>query len=407
MTAAYASVGGEPATSVTVHVPPVGPWFAEVELEGDPDLSGAVTIALGELELEGTVDARHTGTHGIRRRMRIVGGGGGWSTMLAAKAYHADNGVQARTVVEDAAREAGEELGGTFEPASTRLAADYVRQTGLASRVLEDAIGAAQWWVDYDGRTQVGARSSSTPAETAYEVLDYAPDERLVTLAVDDLRSIVIGSVLSEGLDEAQTVRELELVVGADAVRVKAWCGGAASSRGRLGDLLWSIVSRATDGRLFGLWRYRVVRMSGDRLELQAVRQGAGLPDILPISMWPGVAGVHAEPALGAEVLVGFIEGDRTMPIVTHFAGKDGVGFVPQNVTHDVQTLIKVGAAASEFAAKAQATLDRLTAIVNGFNGHTHSYTAPSSGGSASTTGTPATPLATPASVAASKVKVE
>jgi hypothetical protein len=61
------------------------------------------------------------------------------------------------------------------------------------------------------------------------------------------------------------------------------------------------------------------------------------------------------------------------------------------------------GAAASSFAAKADAVLDRLQAIVTGFNTHIHS------GGTISgSTGVPAVTLSTPvASVACSKVKVE
>jgi hypothetical protein len=38
---------------------------------------------------------------------------------------------------------------------------------------------------------------------------------------------------------------------------------------------------------------------------------------------------VHAQLTPGAEVFVEFEEGDRTKPIITGFAGKDGVGFAP------------------------------------------------------------------------------
>ena len=99
--------------------------------------------------------------------------------------------------------------------------------------------------------------------------------------------------------------------------------------RGALTQALASAVARLTDQRLHGVYRYRVLRLSVDRVELQAVRKGAGLPDLLPVSMWPGVAGAHATLALGAEVLVQFVEGDRTMPIVTGFAGRGGQGHVP------------------------------------------------------------------------------
>lgn len=332
---AYATVDGEPLVSARVHVPSRGPWFADVEFESAPELSGRVTLRLGELELVGTIDPSHDGTHAGHRRSRIVAGAGGWGTLLAPKAYHNDAGVRARTVAQDAAREAGEEL--ADDPLlEERVGVDYVRQAGPASRVLEDVLRGAGWWVDYDGVTRVGTRTATTVAANTYEVLEYVPDERVVVLAVDDLRAVGVGSVLTERLDTPQTVSELEINVPADRVRVKAWTGGGESSRGRLEDALRSIVRRSTDDRLFGAWRYRVVQMSGDRVELQAVRRDAGLPDVLPVSMWPGLAGAHAELTGGAEVLVEFIEGDRTMPVIRGFVGKGGPGHAPQEITISV-----------------------------------------------------------------------
>lgn len=347
----FAHIGGHGIAAATVHIPGTGPWFAELDFEADPDVSGKVTLVLGELELVGTVDAAHDGTHGLQRRTRIVAGGGGWAKLLAAKHYHNDAGVRARTVAEDAAREAGETLGETFAPAAERVGNDYVRQSGPASRVLEDVIGAVPWWVDFDGATHAGSRAEAEADAGSYEVLEFSPAERRVELAVDDLRAIGIGSILSERLDAPQTVRELELDVRQGAVRIRAWTGGEAGARGRLHDLIRTVVARAIDGKLFGRWRYRVSKISGDRLELQAVRGAAGLPDLLPISMWPGVAGVHVEPAIGAEVLVEFIEGDRTMPIVTHFAGKDGVGWTPSKLIASASTSIKIGSASANEAA--------------------------------------------------------
>lgn len=330
----YASVSGERAIRVRLHVPPIGPWWADVDLDATaPTLSGRVTLALGALELVGTIDASHDGTHGLQRRSRVVAGAGGWARLLPAKAYHNDARIRALTIAQDAAREAGETLSASFAPAFERIGIDYVRQAGPAARVLEDVIGGAAWWVDYDGVTQVGERPTSDASPDDYEVLEHEPAEHVITLAVDDLTTVGIGSVLSERLDAPQTVRELEIEYSAESFRVKAWTGGEDGGHGRIDRALRSIVARYTDSRLFGSWRYRVIRMASDRVELQAVRRGAGLPDVLPVSMWPGVAGAHAELTPGAEVLVEFIEGDRTMPIITHFAGKDGAGFVPVRLT--------------------------------------------------------------------------
>ncbi len=328
---AFVTVNGQRASTVRLRVGAGGPWHAELDFEQAPELAGAVTLKIGTLELKGTLAPDFDGTFGLQRRARIVAGGGGWGKEVSAKNYHNDAGVKALAVATDAAREVGETLG-DFLPAAERVGVDYVRQVGAASRALQDACGrGVLWWVGFDGVTRAGPRSAKAADKSAYEVLAYDPMQRLVTLAVDDPASIGIGSVISERLDEPQTVREYEVAIEKGGpLRILAWTGGDGTQTGRLSSLLSAIAQRATDGKLVGTYRYRVVRMASDgRVELQAVRRGAGLPDVLPVSMWPGVAGAHAELAPGAEVLVEFIEGDHTQPIITHFAGKGGAGFVP------------------------------------------------------------------------------
>lgn len=330
---AYASVDGERLTAARLTVSNQGPWICDVDFEGaPPKLTGRVTLRLGELALVGTIKATQAGSHALRTRARIIAGAGAWSDPVAAKSYHNDAGVKARLVAEDAAREVGEALGG-FVPTSERVWRDYARQAGSAARALEDVIGGAPWWVDYAGLTQVGPRPSVQIASSAYRVLAFDPRDRIATLDVPKLDAIAIGSVLTEGLDTAQTVRSYEVRVTAEEVRVMAWCGGAEYGYGHLAGLLRSIVQRTTDGKLYGVYRYRVVRMAGERVELQAVRKAVGLPDLLPLSCWPGIAGAHAELAPGAEALVQFLEGDRGQPVVTAFAGADGPGFVPVRLT--------------------------------------------------------------------------
>jgi hypothetical protein len=368
MSDAYARVGEHTAESVTVHVPQVGPWVADVVFDGAPDVSGRVSIWLGELELVGTIDAEHDGVAHQQRRSRIRGGGGGWSSVVTARAYHNDARIRARTIVEDAAREVGETLG-DFAPTEERIGIDYVREAGPAARVLEDVIGDAGWWVDYTGRTHVGSRAAAEA--TGYQILEYDPSDRIATLAVDELSTVHVGDTIDgEQLDAPLAIRELTITVREESVRVRAWLGGTATSQSRLVDALRTIIDRAMDGRLFGHYRYRVVRMSGDRVELQAVRRRAGLPDVLPVSMWPGVAGVHAALTPGAECLVVFIEGRRAEPIVTHFAGKDGSGWSPANLTLDATSEIKLGNTATNYVALANLVnqeLDNIQATLDAF----------------------------------------
>jgi hypothetical protein len=142
-----------------------------------------------------------------------------------------------------------------------------------------------------------------------------------------------IGSLISHGVDEPRVVREIELHATEAGLRLIVWLGGSESAPDRLTGLLRQIVARATDGQLWGAYRYRVARMVAGRAELQPVRAAAGLPDLRGIEVWPGIASAHAELTPGSHVLVSFIEGDRGQPFVSHVAPHGSSGWVPASVT--------------------------------------------------------------------------
>lgn len=324
-TQATANVNGQPLESVVLRVPARGAWVANCVSVQAPALAGAVTLTIGNATLRGTVVADRNGTYGGVRSFTVVGGAGGWHGQLSAKDYHNDAGVKAAVVAADAARDAGEVLG-TFVPAATTIGIDYVRDAAAsAARALEDSIGGAAWWVDYNGKTNVGPRTTAAIAVGACEVTAYNPGLRVIELALNDVAALQVGSVLSALLDSPQTVQSYDIHCGAE-LTARCYVGATDTD---LAATFSSLVRRCLEDKLVGMFRYRVVGMAGQRVQCQAVRKAAGLPDIAPISMWPGVAGAHAELANGAEVLVEFIEGDRSAPVITHFAGADGIGFVP------------------------------------------------------------------------------
>lgn len=335
MTDVYLTCNGQHLTALHVDVANVGPWTAELDFEATPDVSGQVEIRVGSLVLRGTVRPTLNGEYVEQRRCVVVGGAGGWSHQVPRKQYHNDAKLKARLIADDVAREVGETIG-SFVPGSERVGVDYVRSAGVASRVLEHVIGETPWWIGYDGRTNVGPRPEvPLPLDAQCDVLGYDPRNRVLTFAVVDPGIVQIGSVIRQSpLTEPQTIREFELYVTPGSTRVLAWVGGSAGERGRLAGLLEAIARRATDRPLYGKYRYRVISQRDDgRVELQAVRRDVGLPDLKPIRVWPGVAGAAAELTRGTEVLVEFIEGDPMQPIVTHFAGVDGPGFVPVSLT--------------------------------------------------------------------------
>jgi len=327
MAEAFARLGGAALAACTLFEANVGPWWADCDFPtADGPAEGSVTLELGGRVLRGTIDPTGSGVFGERRRARVIAGAAGWQKNVPAKGYHNDVGVRARPVAEDAAREVGETLG-TFAPALERVGADYARQAGPASRALEGVLGGVAWWVDDSGVTHAGPRPVAT-VTTPFDVISYNPGLRVVTLGVDDPGAVRVGSVLTgKPLDGPLTVREVEVVVTPERFRVVAWCGGSERAAGHLPAVLAAIHRRLGDGRVHGVYRYRVIRMAGTRVELQAVRKAAGLPDLIPVSQCPGVPGALARLTPGAQVLVQFLEGDPTMPVITGYGGPGEDGF--------------------------------------------------------------------------------
>lgn len=321
----FVTLGGERVACVRLHVPNVGPWFADCDFDDSPTFVGRQTLKIGDRSFVGTLDPRFDGTFGGRRRCRLVAGANGWGNLLKSKDYHNDAGAKAKAIADDAAREVGETIG-TFAPGSERVGADYSREARAASVALEDAAGGVPWWVDYAGVTQVRARPATALSSDACQVLEFDARARVANLEIDDAGAVGIGSTLvDERLGSPQVVRELEIRVDGDGMRAVAWCGGVADGRSRLAALLEAIVDRIVARKLFGKYRYRVVKVAGDgRLSLQAVRKGAGLPDLLPITIWPGFAAGEVNPRESSEVLVEFLEGDRKIPAVTGFMTQTG-----------------------------------------------------------------------------------
>jgi hypothetical protein len=166
-------------------------------------------------------------------------------------------------------------------------------------------------------------------------VLDWDPSSQVARLEANDLAALEVGATLTDSrIGDPRKIRDLEIRLKGDSVRVLAWCGGGSTNLGRLPRLLQALVQRITEGPLWGSYRYRVVSMAPDgRVNLQVVRKADGIPDLLPVPVWPGIAGAHAELAAGAEVLVEFEGGDRGAPYVAHFTPKGGGGFVPESLS--------------------------------------------------------------------------
>ena|GEM_PF-1274588 len=324
--------GGRPIERASIHIPYQGPWFADVSwLDSAPEVAdGPVKLVIGSVTFIGTIDPNQSGTFGEKRSARIVAGANGWQKSIGARGYANDAGIKASTVAGDAASAVKETLG-SFAGTADRLGAHYTRESGSASRTLEDAARGASWWVDYSGITHVGTRPN-VPAPGAYTLLSYDPRSNVAVLSVDSIDAVTIGSALvdAQRLSTPVTVRQMEIAIAPSSLRVRVWCGVKGESF--LTQTMRSIVGRLTDQRLTGKFRYRVVAQNGTAVDLQWVKRTTSLtvpPDMLRVQMAPGIAGAHATLTNGAIVYVEFIDGMRDDPLITGFEGRGNDAAVP------------------------------------------------------------------------------
>lgn len=314
-----ATLNGQAVTFARVQIPAHGVWWAEVETDRADVLTGSVTLVLDDATFIGTILS--SGLSQTRMRYRIAGGAGGWGRRIAAQAYTNDLGVKLAGVLGDVARDAGETLG-TISSTAT-VGTGYVRASGPASQVLHDLVPRG-WYVDSAGVTQVGTR-----AATAYT--GGAPRTRtdlsqgVIELAPASLVGLLPGAVV-DGL----TAVDVEHVLDG-TLRTTIWGAGIADSS-RLPEALRRIVESITAGhRYFAPWEYRVVLRTGERYDLQAVRASSGMPDLRNVRVRPA-AGCRTRPQLGSLVLVSFVDGDPSRPVVTSADDADAQGFIPSEV---------------------------------------------------------------------------
>ncbi len=304
-------------THARVDVPAWGRWYAEVSLDGDHAVTGAVTLVIADLTLVGTVVSG--GSHEGRTHLRVVGGAGKWDIEIPEKGYSNAAGVKVSTVLQDAASACGETLSGSLP--STRLGPGYARRMGPAARVLE-ALVPRGWYVHEDGTTRIGQRAASTLASgVTHGPVDLA--RGTVTLASETIAGILPGLVV-DGLTAVDVCHEID----PDGLRSTVYGARGGSSR-RL-SAMQRLLEQADPLRDYRTtWEYRVTGRSGKRLDVEPVRASTGMPALTRVSVRPGLAGCDTDVPTGQRVGVTFMDADPSRPVVVSFEPADGEDFVP------------------------------------------------------------------------------
>jgi hypothetical protein len=302
-------------------VPPSGP----VVITQSDDLKGPIGTFLG------TIDPRASGVFLASAHLQVVAGAGGWDNPVTRQAWHNDGGVLSTEVYQATANAVGEQL---IDQAPVRFLADFLRSVGPASRVLANV----DWWVDFAGVTRVGARPTPT-ADSSLEVLDWEPFEQRLELSCDV--PIVPGTVVSDPRigPAPVTIRDVDQMFDGQKMRAQAWCATAPSTR--LMTALHNLVEELGGTKYLKVYRYRFVQDRGRGLALQAVDKVAGLPDAIPVLVW-GPAGIKAKLKGAQEVLVDFVNGDPTQPVVRGISDVD----LPLENTVDASVAVHLGPSA-------------------------------------------------------------
>jgi len=305
-----------PVTRARVQLPRWGAWWADVDLAEPEELTGRVTLTLAGQTLSGTVVSG--GAVDGRAAYRVVAGAGGWGREVTPQGYRSDAGVRVLTVATEAAQAVGETLA---DVPATRLAGHFTRRRGPASRVLHE-VAPRSWHVGLDGVTRLAAWPESTYDGDAARVR-VEPAVGLVELAAEELEGLVPGVVV----DGTRPASDVEWELEPERLTVRVYYSARTTRRI---DALARIVEALDPRRLYrGLAEYRVVAQLGERLLLQPVRVGAGLPDLDRVPVRPGMAGLRATVQLGSIVLVAWADSDPSRPCVVAHDAPDAPGWMP------------------------------------------------------------------------------
>jgi len=348
-----ASLNGNRVTDVRSTIPGWGVSYHDVTVDGNVTLSGAVTLVVADLTIAGTILTGGSSGAG-RSFFRLVAGAGGWGKQLPAKSYSNDFGVKLLTVLQDAATAVGETLDTTTIDPKATLGPFFVRPAGPACRLLEQ-LSSSSWYIGEDGKTRLGARPATTLSTKVTYVVPLDLARGTVTIASETIANILPGLAV-DGLTAVDVEHEYS---AANGLRSKIWGrqGGAASRRI---SALRALVDQLDPDRAFrGTWEYRIVTQDGVRLNLQPVRASSGMPDLARVMVRPGVPGFSAQHMLGARVLVTFVDGDPSRPVVVSFEDAEGSGFSPSSVS-----ISAGGMAATEHVTTIEAVVNLLMALM-------------------------------------------
>lgn len=303
------TLNGYPCDALTLTVPRVGAWTADVELVDAPALTGSVELVVDGRTRRGFV--HRGGVESGRWRGRIVGGAGGLQGILGPTAF-ADTTLA--VVLEETLREAGETLAPTSGDL-TATVARWARVAGPTHHTVADVARAAgyAWRVLDSGAVWVGPETWEALALGAdLDVIEHDPATGRYDLGGVAAQSIDPGRVVTLDGDVVRA-GSVEHRLDDDVLRAVLYADRAADAGSRLTAAFDAMARRALrEVDYLAVYPSKVVQQNGDgTLDVLADSPRIALPRAIRYRTLPGLE--LTVPA-GTRVAVGFEQGDPSRP---------------------------------------------------------------------------------------------
>lgn len=312
------TLAGHPLLALSLVIPRIGAWTADVEVDSDADLTGVVALDLEGRVWQATV-VRGAVAYG-RWSGRLVGAGG----LLAERAPLALQDTTLRGVLDELAREAGVTLATTTGDLSAAVARWHRSTATGAQEVAEVALRAGMTWrVFADGTVWVGAETWPDATLGAdLDVMDHDPVAARYELAGGAALDVRPGTLAQLRVDAADVFVRVGAVhhrlegVALRTSLLEERDDVAPSLAGRLMAALEAIVGRVT--RRFdrqGAYAARVVAQeaNGGRLDIEPEDPRRPSAQRVPYRTLPGLV---VEIPVDSRVSYTYEDGDPRRPLV-------------------------------------------------------------------------------------------
>lgn len=181
------TANGTACHKARIQLPRIGAWHADLVIDAldASNFEGQVTLSIadGRIQLQGTA-LRYGVQYGVVMA-RVIGGGAGLGTILAAKSYQ---NATVKTVLSDICSAAGENLSSVADPKTIATQLPFWNRfsltAGRAIQAVLENLGVA-WRVVADGSIFVGPDTYPPTSMKGALILDTAPEQNRLDFYAD------------------------------------------------------------------------------------------------------------------------------------------------------------------------------------------------------------------------------